>query len=341
MKKDMKSFFLCILPVLMVIILFQGCNPHQKDVDLSKINLDIKIDRFENDLFALNLDSISQQLPDIKRKYGEFFDIFSYEIIQIGDTAAPDYNDRLHAFLTDKIINEDYVSVMEKFPLLNDVEGQLTTAFKHCRYYFPEMPVPRVVSYVSGFNQSIVTADRLLGIGLDNYLGSDCEYYTQLGLNEYQKYIMYPAMIPVDCMQAWGQMEFPNTDSAGTLISSMLYAGKLMYFMKAMLPEKPDSMIIGYKSSQYTWCEKNEKQMWIYLIENKLLFSTDFMNINKFINNGPYTKDFSQESPGKAGVWIGWQIIKSYMQKNRDVTLQQLMQDNNSMEILRKSKYNP
>ena len=87
--------------------------------------------------------------------------------------------------------------------------------------------------------------------------------------------------------------------------------------------------------------ERNEKKMWSYLIENKLLFSTDFFTINKFINDGPFTKDFSNESPARAANWIGLQIVNSYRKNNSDVNLEELMKNNNVQEILTLSKYSP
>jgi hypothetical protein len=121
----------------------------------------------------------------------------------------------------------------------------------------------------------------------------------------------------------------------------MLYNGKIIYFTKALLPEESDSLIIGFSKYQMEWCKANEEKMWTYLVENKKLFSTDLLTISKFVNPAPFTKDFTNQSPGRAAVWIGYQIINRYMAKNSEVTLQQLMLDKNYKEILRKSKYRP
>jgi hypothetical protein len=40
-------------------------------------------------------------------------------------------------------------------------------------------------------------------------------------------------------------------------------------------------------------------------------------------------------------MWAGWQIVKSCMKNNKDVTLQQLMGDQDAQKILNKSKYRP
>jgi uncharacterized protein YjaZ len=83
-------------------------------------------------------------------------------------------------------------------------------------------------------------------------------------------------------------------------------------------------------------------QIWKYFIENKLLYSTDADLYTRFVANAPFSKfyiDIDKESPGKIGVWLGWQIVRSYM-NNNNVTLQQLLQTS-AEEIFKKSKYKP
>ena len=81
--------------------------------------------------------------------------------------------------------------------------------------------------------------------------------------------------------------------------------------------------------------------MWTYLLEHKLLFSTDYMTIRKLVYPAPFTVYFTNESPGRSVVWIGYKIIEGYMENNKDVTLLQLMQESDYQKILRKSNYKP
>jgi uncharacterized protein YjaZ len=77
------------------------------------------------------------------------------------------------------------------------------------------------------------------------------------------------------------------------------------------------------------------------LVENKRLYVTGRMDIKRLIDDGPYTNGFPVESPGRAGVWIGWQIVRKYMDKNPEVSLDKLMQMSDSQKILNDSKYYP
>jgi uncharacterized protein YjaZ len=82
--------------------------------------------------------------------------------------------------------------------------------------------------------------------------------------------------------------------------------------------------------------------MWRYFLEDQLLYSTDSKLANRFINPAPFSKfylEIDNESPGRVGAWIGWQIVRSYM-KNNEVSLKQLLVMD-ATEIFNNSKYKP
>ena len=59
-----------------------------------------------------------------------------------------------------------------------------------------------VFTCITGFNNSIITGDSVLGISLDRYLGADCEYYPRLDIYKYIAARMTPENIVPDCMYA-------------------------------------------------------------------------------------------------------------------------------------------
>ncbi|MFC2121301.1 gliding motility protein GldB, partial [Bacteroidota bacterium] len=220
-------------------------------------------------------------------------------------------------------------------------------SFSFYKYYFPYRQLPDIYTFISGFNQSVVTDEKILGIGLDKYFGDTCDFYTRLAWPNYIKKNMQPEKIVSDCMKAWAFMEFdsgrPNINQEiikNNAINHMLFHGKIMYFLDAVLPYEEDSLKIGFSNNQLEWCQNNEAQMWDYLIENKLLFSTELLTIRKLVEDAPFTSYFTDQSPGRAGVWIGWQIIKSYMKKN-NCSLEELMLENDYQKIMTISGYNP
>ena len=112
-----------------------------------------------------------------------------------------------------------------------------------------------------------------------------------------------------------------------------IYQGKLLYFIDAMVPDLNDTIKIGFTALQLKWCRENEEKMWSFFIEHKMLYNTNEKEYIRFIQDGSTTQGFPEGAPGKTGCYIGWQIIRAYM-KNNDVTLQQLLNENDAQKIL-------
>jgi hypothetical protein len=331
--------------ILLAALCFVSCRKNPYKVSISSIKADIAIKRLEKDLFTLKPEEITVKLPDLKDKYGILLQLFSYAI-NTGDVNDPSFGDFLVRFCTDKQNNDVFNLTMKRYPDLTTIERNLEDAFRHYKYYFPDKVVPEVFSCITGFNASIITmsGEPGLGIGLDKYLGADCEYYPGLGIYSYMSAKMTPDYIVSDCLYGWGvsQWDFASLNyTSDNVLAEMIHEGKLRYFVRCMLPETRDEIIFGFTPEQMKFCRNNEGQMWQYLIENDLFFKTDQFTIRKLVGDGPFTSYFTNESPGRAAVWLGFRIIESYMNKNRGTSLESLMRDINVQEILEKARYNP
>ncbi|MDR3188489.1 MAG: hypothetical protein LBT94_04805 [Prevotellaceae bacterium] len=308
---------------------------------LAKINLTVEVQRFDQELMALNPDSLREQAPALQQKYGDFFTYYCKGIIDVGLPQDADFFNNLAAFLSDDIVRESYHETQLIFPDTKELNAKLTDAFKRYKLHFSGAKIPRIATYVSGFNQSIMLTENVIGVGLDKYLGADYKLYPQLGFYKYMSRNMYPAKIPADVMDALAEAMFPYVAEQDELLGRMLWEGKRLYFAEQMLPAEPDTVIFGFTKNELALCRDNEAYMWLYLIENKLLFSTHAFTIDKFTRERPFTQEFSREAPGRAASWLGYRIVKRYMERNSDVTLPQLMLDANYRQMLEKSGYNP
>nr|MDA3779870.1 hypothetical protein [Bacteroidales bacterium] len=288
-----------------------------------------------------DLDSSKKHIAYLSKNYPVFFELYNTKIINIGSTTNKAYSEYLIAFLTDYTINNIHNKTLEKIPDVEFLNKKLTKNFKRYKYYFPNKTIPAVYTFTGGFNQSIVIGDSLLAIGTDKYLGGNCEYYTRLKIPNYKKKNMHYKKIPSDCINAWITTEFVYNDSIDNLTNNIIYKGKIQYLLDALMPDEPDTLKFGFTSQELKWCKQNEKEMWNYLIENKLLFTTDYMTINKFINPAPFTAGFPQDSPGKAIEWLGREIIYAYMKRNSDISISELMKEDNYQKILTESRYQP
>ena len=324
-----------------LVVMMFSCNQTLRDADISDIEVNISIKRFDKELFEADPSQMENLIPVLKEKYGRFFQIFNHRIIGIGSDKNPGYPEYLQEFMTDYLNFKIYERTIEEFPDTDFLKAELEDAFRHYHYYFPNMQIPEIVTYVSGINLSVVSDSALLGIGLDDYLGVDEPFYRQLGIYQYLVKNMYKERIATDCMRLWAMTEFPFNDSTDNLVSNMIYEGSVMYFVDKMIPDKPDTLKWGFTNIQMDFCRNNENQMWSYLVENKLLFVSDKFTIDKFIREGPFTKDFSSESPARAAVWLGYNIVTSYMKHHKDHGLKDLMTERVYQKILNESYYNP
>ncbi|MGH2622772.1 MAG: gliding motility lipoprotein GldB, partial [Sphingobacterium sp.] len=72
-----------------------------------------------------------------------------------------------------------------------------------------------------------------------------------------------------------------------------------------------------------------------------LLYSTDYQRIQKYFSEAPFSPELGKqnESAPKLGSFIGWQIIRQYMKRNPELSLQDLFDQNDAQMILENSKY--
>lgn len=318
-----------------------GCdrNPHNVDVSGIKVNATAK--RFEKDLFKNSGSGSVPDITELKKQYGSFFDVFTHRIISIPEGPDTAVSNQLSQFINDAEVLDIYRMTDSAYKKMDDIEEGMSGFLKHLNYYYPETPVPKVVTYISAFNYAVITTDSVIGIGLDMFLGGDVLYYPRLGIPKYMFEKFRREYIVPSAIKAWYQSEFDAEGVKNELLSQMIYQGKLLYFSKAMAPTLHDSLLTGYSATQLEWCKQNESNIWAYLIENKLLFNTNPSIYAKFVNEGPSIQGLPPEAPGKIGAWIGWNIVNEYASKNSDLSLPEIMKENDAQKILEKSGYKP
>lgn len=332
--------------VLLICSLFASCdwgrNPHY--VDVSNIQVELEIKHFEKDLGKLNPENFKEDLAELEAKYPKFYPVFKSEIFGWNRASRANdslFNQQFALYLQDPYAREVYDSIAHKFADFSKIEAELEKAFKHYKYYFPDREIPQIVSFVSNFTYASFTIDSsVLAIGLDMFLGKDFKYYQSL-FPTYLSETLSPEYLTASCMNVVGSMVFEPELDDNKLISAMISAGKELYFVDRMLPDAPDYVKIGYTPEKLEWCKENEAQIWNFFIEKDLLFKTNNAETAKLMNPGPSTAGMPNKSPGKIGVWVGWQIVRRFMLNNPDVEFEELMTQYSAQSILQGSKYKP
>ncbi len=328
-------FFLCLITF--------SCTQDKKPT-ISNINLEVKIQRFDQDLYLAKNKPIAQTAQSLNQKYGVFYDDFSHKIVGNANLSNTDVIAGLYKSTAYEALMKEVDSV---YPNLSAIEQDLNTTFKYIKYYYPKAKVPRFISFISGFAYQIPIGDDYIGIGLDMFLGKGSQFYNAIVASspKYQSIRFEPAYILPRVTEVYAREElFLPNDNDQTFLSKMIYNGKILYFMDQVLPEtKNDTLKIGYTNKQLTWAKQYEGNIWGLFLENELLYQTDYQKLQTYLTDGPFTPGVGEKgfSAPKLGVFIGWQIVKKYMAENKDVTLQQLMAETDAQKILTKSKYKP
>jgi len=326
--------------------LLTACGRNKK-IDVSNIPIDVKIERFDHDFDGLRTKPMAKQAAFLQKKYGNFYRDYTEQILQAGSINDTGYFNALRPVFAGRPYLDLKHDVDALYPgELSKQEAELTDAFRRIKYYYPQKKLPKVYAYISGFKAQTSVGDGYFGIGLDLFLGANSRFYPAL-TEVFPRYIsrrFTPDNITPRVIEGMAREDmFPESDGDKTLLSKMIYAGKILYFMDQIIPDVPDSTKIGYTTKQVKWCQDHKSIIWAFLLDQSLLYETDYQKIQTYINEAPFTPQLGEhnESAPKLGIWTGWQIIKEYMERHPDVTLQKLMENNDAQKILNDSKYRP
>ena len=325
-----------------MMVLLVACQPQRQYYPRSMQQQSVEIIRFDSALLSLSTDQAVDQVRALYRSYPDFMPEYVGQALGVNAMDTDYLAEALPLFIHDTLYGfaETNSRVLQTFADMRPVQHDLSKAFTRLTYLYPDIYVPRIYTFVSGFNASVLFLDNGdMAVGLDMYLGSDYPYYNQVVYN-YQKQTMRPECIAADLVSGYVFANFPFAASKGRLLDNMLYRGKLMYLCSTLL-DAPDYEVMGYTREQWQWCERYERQVWNRMMDKRDLFRTDQMLLTSYLNDGPFTSEISQEAPPRIGTWIGWRIAQSYMEHHPEVSMQQLVANQDAEQILRDSYYRP
>jgi len=281
------------------------------------------IERFEKQFY----NSKPIELNELKKKYPYFFPNSFPESV---------WTDRLNDPAQQEIFNE----IHKEYESVEQLEMDLSYFFNKNLEIDKEFVYPKVITVNSDidYRNKIILADSILLIGLDNYLGSSHHFYE--GIPLYIKENFTASDIISDIAEQYAINIVPRIEYY-TFLDKIIYFGKILYYKDFSLNIE-DRIKIGYSEDKMKWAKENEYFVWTYFIENNILFNPDNNLINQFIKDAPFSRfylEIDNQSSEMIGKYIGWQIVKSYM-NNNDVSLIELLKENPS-DIYNNSKYKP
>lgn len=326
-----------------MLLLITSCQSDERKVDLEDSALELKVHRFEKDLFALDTAVNFTAFNDLRERHRQFFDLFAFQITRLGNRDSLETIRRLQGFVNDTNFRKVVSDIQLTFGDFSPWKQELTKAFKYYHHYFPDKEIPSIYTYLSVFSYPVVADSSILGLGLDMYLGQDYFYYHTLDppLPLFLRKRMQPDYLVADAMRGWAASDYSVDDMRAKLVELIISEGRLIYFLEKVMPDAPDTIISGYDAGQLSWLKNNESKIWAFFLDNKLLFSDDLNILMKYANEGPTTNGFPAESPGNLGKYIGWQIVHAFMKNHPEITLRELMEEKDLNKLFQESTYKP
>ena len=317
--------------------IFIACNGKASETQGLVADPCVTVERFDRELPAYVQEADTASAARFRTKYSPFFPIYCRQILGLAD--APAFQQGLDMFLTHEAIARLYADTESHFATDTAWIADLQQAFGRYRQVLPQESLPRILSHVSGLNQSIVIVDSLLSISLDCYLGADYPLYEQR-YYIYERGLHKSDRIACDAMEVWLRTRYPYVSKRNALLDRMVYEGKILYALASIFPENDEYRLLGYTDTQAEWCRTNEAEIWHQVIGRKHLFNTESMLINKYVEPAPFVSALHPDSPGRLGRWIGYQIVKHYTHEKKKSAAEILASPDNAGEILTESKYN-
>ncbi len=311
----------------------KGCDLPQ---DIAKLPVRVHIERLETSFFAAKS---RRDISEFLKQHTAFAQTYLQQTAPASDSMLLN---PLYKLATNPALDTLATQAATTFGDMRREEQQLETAFKVIKYNFPDFYVPQVKTFVTGLGSmgsDLFISDSLLVFGLDYFIGPTALYRPKVYeyiLNRYEREAMVPAAMLL-LSNNFNQTSTTSRDLLGEMIS----AGKAYYFLQTVMPCAPDSVLIGYSGQQIADINYNEGRIWAHFIEKSLLYEKSPFLMNKYIGERPNTPEIDATAPGRIGMWVGWQIVRKYMERHPSITLPQLMAETDYQKIFSGSKYKP
>lgn len=340
--KIIKNKLLLLLGILSIMTTW-SCDSNNYP-DVSNVDVTVKVQRFEQELFQVDTNNLIPSLQKLNNKYDYFANLYFSEIMgfkRLQDTTMA-YAAIIPEFITYPTIKELYDTCQLVYGDFDVVEKDFKKALQFHKYYFPNKPTPVVTTFISEYGIGAATiGEEQIIVGLDMFLGADYQpyYYPEVQLPNYITRTMNQQHIVPKAMEALAR-EIVGQNNGLRLIDKMIQNGKVLYILDLLQPHVDDYIKLGITEEQAKWLPNNEAEMWKTVFIERL-YDKDIKKLQGLVEVAPTSPGMPPESPGNAGSWVGWQIIKAYMDNNPNITLEQLLQEQDAQKILTASRYKP
>ncbi len=323
----MKPFRFVTLLFGLMIFIFASCSSNSYEVNVDEVPLNVDFVNLDSIAFHANWSERDELFMGLKKTDAELFNFafsFALEIPLTSDTA---FRNGLNRFY-----NNPYISLLEKKiqtkqKWRKETSEVLLNGFKRMTYFLPRWKTPKTIYFInSRFAASAYCTDRSIAIGQERYLGPADKLIQDLPSNQFYGWIkdaMKPNFVCPDAFLVWISSHGLE-ETSENYASEMIRWGKMLFLAHICLPELSEADIVRYSKKDFEWAIASEKSFWEYLVDEEILFKTDEETRMNFLHEGPFTTGLPQESPDRMGRFMGYMIVKQYMENN-DVSPKELI----------------
>lgn len=315
--------------VYLCIVLFCACGNKARDNQ-------VEFNRFEQLLFDTPLVQLQQVLTKEKTSYQcELLNVYPED---------EEYMSMLEGFVTDPVMRDVYHVTDSLYHDLGWLEAELGEALSKAEELCPTMHYDRFYTLITGdfenYQSRVLCGDGVLAVSIDRYAVPEMGRYGYFGLPSYVVATSKREYIAADCMATIARDHIAMADGEMTVLDYAIAEGKVLYFLEQVLPDCDDTILLRYTGEQLNWMEENVKNVWAWMIQNKMLYETDLSRFHNLIDEAPKTNAFGDGSAPRTPAYIGWQIVKRYMKKS-GANMSELFETTDSQRLLTESGWRP
>lgn len=346
-----KSFY--YLPLLILVFLLCSCGGETttKRVapDVSDVTAKFEFIRYDKALASLDPSKPESSYLKILSAHPKMTDLYFKQLIRLHHPNNDTFNIRLTEFLSDKRITTLSDTVAGIYNSTAGIEKELSKAFKYLKHYFPEYGTPNIYTLFSEFSyQTFIFEDvegkDAIGIGLDMFLGQDFGYkQIDPGNPAFSEYLSrtYNKEHLVKKTVEMAVIDLIDQEPGKRFLDKMIHQGKKQYLLEHLLPEEPDTILWEYTAEQLAWVKAEELAIWDFFRENKLIYETSHLKIANYLEPAPGSKGMPDVAPGRTASYIGYKMVDSFMKRNPDFSLRDLVEYKDSQKLMERAKYKP
>lgn len=338
---------LFVLSILLTMLCYScGEADKRKNIDTDTEGKSLNPLRFDQDLF--NTDWNNQQgISDLKVRFGGFFCLYVERILNAGPCDSVSTLQMIPDFVSHPDFQDLKSEIEKNYPQqrLDSLHEKILLSSLRLQTLIPSMKLPQLIWMNSGFNIGAYSTDEYLAVGLDFYLGSENVITKSVPFSQYQKDDMRLGQLVPNAIKNLAYYHLLKLDTLQhetDMLSEMIFHGKAHYLTWLAFEEIQDSTLMAWTSEQYTWTQGHQLNVWKEIARQEVLFSKNRVGVQKWFEYGPFTnvENVPQESAPQLGVYMGFQMVKSYMEKHPELSIQQLLKEENSQKILQAYKPN-